>query len=128
MEILKTTDLKKHYGSGESMVKALDGVSLSVEKENSQPLWEPPEAESQHFCICWEGWTKPTSGSVKVGGELSDMNDEQLTIFRRRQIGFIFQITTWCLSLTYTKILYCPLNWTVIQQINALWALSNAWT
>ena len=92
MEILKTTDLKKHYGSGESMVKALDGVSLSIEKGKFTAIVGPSGSGKSTLLHMLGGLDKPTSGSVKVGGkELSDMNDEQLTIFRRRQIGFIFQ-------------------------------------
>ena len=92
MEILKTTDLKKHYGSGESMVKALDGVSLSVEKGKFTAIVGTSGSGKSTLLHILGGLDKPTSGSVKVGGkELSDMNDEQLTIFRRRQIGFIFQ-------------------------------------
>ena len=92
MEILKTTDLKKHYGSGESMVKALDGVSLSVEKGKFTAIVGTSGSGKSTLLHMLGGLDKPTSGSVKVGGkELSDMNDEQLTIFRRRQICFIFQ-------------------------------------
>ena len=92
MEILKTTDLKKHYGSGESMVKALDGVSLSVEKGKFTAIVGTSGSGKSTLLHMLGGLDKPTSGSVKVGGkELSDMNDEQLTIFRRRQIGFLFQ-------------------------------------
>ncbi len=92
MEILKTTDLKKHYGSGESMVRALDGVSLSVEKGKFTAIVGTSGSGKSTLLHMLGGLDKPTSGSVKVGGkELSDMNDEQLTIFRRRQIGFIFQ-------------------------------------
>lgn len=92
MEILKTTDLKKHYGSGESMVKALDGVSLSVEKGKFTAIVGTSGSGKSTLLHMLGGLDKSTSGSVKVGGkELSDMNDEQLTIFRRRQIGFIFQ-------------------------------------
>lgn len=92
MEILKTTDLKKHYGSGESMVKALDGVSLSIEKGKFTAIVGTSGSGKSTLLHMLGGLDKPTSGSVKVSGkELSDMNDEQLTIFRRRQIGFIFQ-------------------------------------
>lgn len=92
MEILKTTDLKKNYGSGESMVKALDGVSLSVEQGKFTAIVGTSGSGKSTLLHMLGGLDKPTSGSVKIGGkELSDMNDEQLTIFRRRQIGFIFQ-------------------------------------
>ena len=92
MEILKTTDLKKYYGSGESMVKALDGVSLSVERGKFTAIVGTSGSGKSTLLHMLGGLDKPTSGSVRVGGkELADMNDEQLTIFRRRQIGFIFQ-------------------------------------
>ena len=74
------------------MVKALDGVSLSVEKGKFTAIVGTSGSGKSTLLHMLGGLDKPTSGSVKVGGkELSDMNDEQLTIFRRRQIGFIFQ-------------------------------------
>ncbi len=70
MNILKTENLKKYYGSGSTEVKALDGISLSVEG----------------------GLDVPTSGRVLVGGrDISQMKKDELTIFRRRNIGFVFQ-------------------------------------
>ena len=73
MNILQTTDLKKYYGTEPNITKALDGVTLSIE-------------EGEFVAIVG------TSGSIKVKGkELSKLKDEQLTIFRRRNIGFIFQ-------------------------------------
>ncbi|WP_195270697.1 ABC transporter ATP-binding protein [Eubacterium sp. 1001713B170207_170306_E7] len=92
MEILKTTDLKKHYGSGESMVRALDGVSLSIERGKFTAIVGTSGSGKSTLLHMLGGLDKPTSGSVKVADkELADMNDEQLTIFRRRQIGFVFQ-------------------------------------
>ncbi|MEG0378585.1 MAG: ABC transporter ATP-binding protein [Oscillospiraceae bacterium] len=92
MEILKTTDLKKYYGGGENTVKALDGVSLSIEKGKFTAIVGTSGSGKSTLLHMLGGLDKPTSGCVEVAGrEISDMDDEQLTIFRRRQIGFVFQ-------------------------------------
>lgn len=59
MIILETNNLKKYYGEGESLVKALDGVDLQVEQGSLSLSWEPAGAASPHFCICWADWIIP---------------------------------------------------------------------
>jgi putative ABC transport system ATP-binding protein len=92
MSILKTEDLKKYYGTEHSQVKALDGVNLEVEKGSFTTIIGTSGSGKSTLLHMMGGLDVPTSGSVEVAGrELSEMNDDELTIFRRRQIGFVFQ-------------------------------------
>lgn len=92
MSILKTNELKKYYGSKPSLVKALDGVDLSVEPGEFVAVVGTSGSGKSTLLHMLGGLDNPTSGSVSVDGkELSQMNDDQLTIFRRRNIGFVFQ-------------------------------------
>lgn len=92
MNILETTDLKKYYGTEQNMTKALDGVSLSVEQGEFVAIVGTSGSGKSTLLNMMGGLDTPTSGSVKVKEkELAKLNDEQLTIFRRRNIGFVFQ-------------------------------------
>ena len=92
MEILKTTNLRKIYGKNETEVRALDGVTLSVMKGEFAAIVGTSGSGKSTLLHMIGGLNVPTSGSVTVDGqELSAMTDEQLTIFRRRNIGFVFQ-------------------------------------
>ncbi|WP_333859286.1 ABC transporter ATP-binding protein [Clostridium sp.] len=92
MDILKADKLKKYYGSGDNVVKALDGVSITVEDGEFVSIVGTSGSGKSTLLHMLGGLDKPTSGSVIVDGkELSLMNDESLTVFRRRNIGFIFQ-------------------------------------
>ena len=92
MPILQTTDLKKYYGVEPNITKALDGVSLSVELGEFVAIVGTSGSGKSTLLNMIGGLDVPTSGKVIVEGrDLSTLNDEQLTIFRRRKIGFIFQ-------------------------------------
>jgi len=92
MSILETSELKKYYGTGANLVKALDGVALNVEPGEFVAIVGTSGSGKSTLLHMLGGLDTPTSGSVEVDGkELSKMNDDQLTIFRRRNIGFIFQ-------------------------------------
>lgn len=92
MSILQTTDLKKYYGTELNIKKALDGVTLSIEEGEFVAIVGTSGSGKSTLLNMMGGLDTPTSGSIKVKGkELSKFNDEKLTIFRRRQIGFIFQ-------------------------------------
>ena len=92
MSILQTTDLKKYYGAAPNITKALDGVTLSVEQGEFVAIVGTSGSGKSTLLNMIGGLDVPTTGKVIVDGkELSRLNDEQLTIFRRRKIGFIFQ-------------------------------------
>lgn len=92
MSILQAVDLKKTYGSGPSLVKALDGVSLTVEPGEFVAIVGTSGSGKSTLLHVLGGLDQPTSGSVIVRGRhLAQMNDQELTIFRRRNIGFVFQ-------------------------------------
>lgn len=92
MSILKTSKLKKYYGTGPNLVRALDGVSLNVEPGEFVAIVGTSGSGKSTLLHMLGGLDSPTSGDVIVDGkELSKMNDDQLTIFRRRNIGFVFQ-------------------------------------
>lgn len=92
MNILETTDLKKYYGAEPNITKALDGVTLSIKQGEFVAIVGTSGSGKSTLLNMMGGLDVPTSGSVMVKGkELSKLNDEQLTIFRRRNIGFIFQ-------------------------------------
>ena len=89
---LLTEDLKKIYGSGENEVRALDGVSLSVEKGEFVAVVGTSGSGKSTLLHMLGGLDRPTSGKVVVDGkDIFSLGDEALTIFRRRKIGFVFQ-------------------------------------
>ena len=92
MSILRTRDLKKYYGSGDTLVKALDGVNLSVELGEFVAIVGTSGSGKSTLLHMLGGLDRPTSGKVWVDEkDISRLKDEQLTIFRRRKIGFVFQ-------------------------------------
>ena len=92
MAILETRDLRKIYGSGDTEVRALDGVDLSVEQGEFAAVVGTSGSGKSTLLHMLGGLDRPTSGAVTVDGrELSTLKDEALTIFRRRKIGFVFQ-------------------------------------
>ena len=92
MSILQTTDLKKYYGAEPNITRALDGVTFSVEEGEFVAVVGTSGSGKSTLLSMMGGLDIPTSGSVRVRNqELADMDEERLTIFRRRNIGFIFQ-------------------------------------
>ena len=92
MTILETKDLRKVYGSGDTEVRALDGVDLTVEKGEFVAVVGTSGSGKSTLLHMLGGLDRPTGGTVTVDGkELSAMRDEELTLFRRRKIGFVFQ-------------------------------------
>lgn len=92
MKILETKDLKKYYGSGDTQVKALDGVDLSIEEGEFAAVVGTSGSGKSTLLHMLGGLDYATSGTVTVAGKkIFDLNENDLTIFRRRQIGFIFQ-------------------------------------
>ena len=92
MTILETKDLRKFYGSGDTQVKALDGVDLSVENGEFVANVGTSGSGKSTLLHMLGGLDRPTSGAVLVDGkDIFSLKDEELTIFRRRKIGFVFQ-------------------------------------
>lgn len=92
MEILKASHLKKHYGKDESLVKALDDVNVSVENGQFVAIIGTSGSGKSTLLNMLGGLDIPTSGSVQIeNNSIEAMSGEQLTIFRRKRIGFIFQ-------------------------------------
>lgn len=92
MDILQAHNLKKVYGSGENMVRALDGVNFSVAKGEFVAVVGTSGSGKSTLLHMLGGLDRPTSGSVAVDGkEIFALKDDALTIFRRRKIGFVFQ-------------------------------------
>ncbi|MDE7313728.1 MAG: ABC transporter ATP-binding protein [Eubacterium sp.] len=91
-EIVRLEHVKKYYGTQENMVRALDGVSLTVEKGTFVGITGTSGSGKSTLLHIMGGLDQPTSGDVVIGGKnISRMNNEELTIFRRRHIGFVFQ-------------------------------------
>ena len=90
--ILQAKGLKKYYGKGDTEVHALDGVNLEVEAGKFVAIIGTSGSGKSTLLNMLGGLDTPTSGTVTIGNtELSKLKDEQLTVFRRRRIGFIFQ-------------------------------------
>ena len=92
MTVLETRDLKKYYGAGDTLVKALDGVDLQVENGEFVAIVGTSGSGKSTLLHMLGGLDRPTGGSVLVDGkDIFSLKDEELTIFRRRKIGFVFQ-------------------------------------
>lgn len=92
MSILETHSLRKIYGSGDTEVKALDGVDLQVERGEFVAIVGSSGSGKSTLLHILGGLDRPTEGSVTVDGQnIFELKDEALTIFRRRKIGFVFQ-------------------------------------
>lgn len=92
MEILRCENLSKIYGSGNTCVKALDGISFSVEAGEFVSIVGPSGSGKSTLLHILGGVDKPTEGKVLIGGtDIHGLNENKLAIFRRRQIGLIYQ-------------------------------------
>ena len=111
MVILEAKNLRKIYGTGETEVKALDGVSLRVEKGEFTAVVGTSGSGKSTLLHLIGGLDNPTSGTVTVDGQrLEDMSADELTIFRRRNIGFVFQQYNLVPMLTVWENLILPVK------------------
>lgn len=111
MTILNTSHLKKYYGQGECLVKALDDVSLSVESGQFVAIIGTSGSGKSTLLNLLGGLDTPTSGGVTVEqNHLETMSAEQLTVFRRQRIGFIFQNYNLIPYLTIYENIVLPLR------------------
>ena len=109
MEILKVTDLVKTYGRGDNMVRALDGVSFSVEKGQFLAIIGSSGSGKSTLLHILGGVDTPTSGKVYMDGQdVYAKSEEQLAIFRRRQVGLIYQFYNLIPVLNVTENITLP--------------------
>ena len=92
MSILQTTELKKYYGAKPNITRALDGVTLSIEKGEFVAIVGASGSGKSTLLHLIGGVDRPTSGKIFVdGNDISKMNDDKLAVFRRRQVGIVYQ-------------------------------------
>ena len=109
MEILKVENLCKIYGKGENEVRALDGVSLTVELGEFVAIIGPSGSGKSTLLHILGGVDKPTSGKVFMNGkDVYSQNDEELAVFRRRQVGLIYQFYNLIPVLSVTENITLP--------------------
>src|SRR5690606_32292231 len=118
MEILKIENLSKVYGKGETAVKALDNVSFSVKKGEFVAIIGPSGSGKSTLLHLLGGVDRPSSGKVYVDNtDIYNLNETQLAIFRRRQIGLIYQFYNLIPVLTVKRIFHCLCYWMDIKLI-----------
>ena len=111
MTILETKDLKKYYGKGDTLVRALDGVDLTVEDGEFVAIVGTSGSGKSTLLHMLGGLDRPTSGTVTVDGkDIFSLKDEALTIFRRRKIGFVFQSYNLVPVLTVRENIVLPIQ------------------
>lgn len=111
MDILKTTNLRKYYGSGDTVVKALDGVNLSVADGEFAAIVGTSGSGKSTLLHMLGGLDRPTDGTVEVEGHnIFSLKDDSLTIFRRRKIGFVFQSYNLVLVLNVYENIVLPIE------------------
>ncbi len=111
MEILKTENLVKTYGQGDNSFNAVDGISLSVEKGEFISIVGASGSGKSTLMHMLGGVDRPTSGKITIDGtELSEMNNDKLAIFRRRQIGIVYQFYNLIPILTVEENITLPLD------------------
>lgn len=109
--ILKAVGLKKYYGAGDTQVRALDGVDLEIERGKFTAIIGTSGSGKSTLLNILGGLDVPTEGSVRIGGtELSGLDREQAAIFRRKQIGFVFQNYNLIPVLTVWENIVFPLS------------------
>lgn len=109
--IVKIENIKKYYGEGPGMVRALDGISLVIEKGSFVGIVGPSGSGKSTLLHIMGGLDYPSTGEVFIAGNnISKMKNEELTIFRRRHIGFIFQNYNLIPVLSVIENITLPLN------------------
>lgn len=110
MDIVTISKLKKYFGEGSRQVKALDGIDLTIEKGRFLSIVGASGSGKTTLLNTIGGLYEPTEGTVIVDGtDLSELTEEQLTVFRRRKIGFVFQDYNLVPELTIRENILFPL-------------------
>lgn len=110
MDIVTIRNLKKYFGEGPRQVKALDGIDLTIEKGRFLSIVGASGSGKTTLLNTIGGLYEPTEGTVIVDGtDLSELTEEQLTVFRRRKIGFVFQDYNLVPELTIRENILFPL-------------------
>lgn len=111
MEILKTENLTKIYGKGENIVKALDGISLTVERGEFLAIVGPSGSGKSTLLHSIGGVDTPTSGKIYIDGiDISKYSSKELALFRRRKVGLIYQFYNLIPNLTVKHNIELPLK------------------
>ncbi|WP_373598786.1 ABC transporter ATP-binding protein [Paraclostridium bifermentans] len=111
MSILKTRDLKKYYGKGESLVKAIDDNNIEIKEGEFVAIVGKSGSGKSTLLHMIGGLDRPTEGKVFIDGkDIFSLKDEQLAIFRRRKIGFIFQYYNLIPSLNVWENIVLPIG------------------
>ncbi|MCI8863051.1 MAG: ABC transporter ATP-binding protein [Lachnospiraceae bacterium] len=109
--ILRAVGLKKYYGSGDTQVRALDGVDLEIERGTFTAIIGTSGSGKSTLLNMLGGLDIPTEGSVRIGGtELAELNRDEATVFRRKEIGFVFQNYNLIPVLTVWENIVFPLS------------------
>lgn len=110
MEILRVENLKKTYGKGETLVKALDGVSFKIDKGEFVAIVGASGSGKSTLLHLLGGVDRPTSGKIIIDGEdVYSLNETNLAIFRRRQVGLIYQFYNLIPILNVTENITLPI-------------------
>lgn len=110
MEVVETKDLCKNYGSGETMVKALKNINISINKGEFVAVVGASGSGKSTLLHLIGGVDSPSSGNVEVdGSDIYNMNEKELSVFRRRKVGFIFQFYNLIPVLTAEENIKLPL-------------------
>src|SRR5499427_8504111 len=119
---LEATDLVKTYGSGDTVVRALDGVSVAFAAGEFTAIMGPSGSGKSTLMHCLAGLDTPASGSVRIGGtEISGLGDRALTLLRRRRVGFVFQSFNLLPTLTAEQNIMLPLELAGRRRDQAWW-------
>ena len=111
MEILRTENLVKTYGSGENTFNAVDGISMSVEQGEFVAIVGQSGSGKSTLMHMLGGVDRPTSGSIFIdGNEINKMNSDKMAIFRRRQIGIVYQFYNLIPILTAEENITLPME------------------
>ena len=110
-QIASATDLTKTYGTGEAIVRALDGVSVDFARGSFTAIMGPSGSGKSTLMHCLAGLDRPTTGRVVLGGSvLSELTDRVLTAVRRENVGFVFQAFNLLPTLTALQNIVLPLD------------------